>query len=306
MIIRRSKNYVLLGDNLYRRVASSGVLLTCISREKGKEILDEIHLGCYGNHAASRTLVGKTFRTGFYWPTTLKGVEELVRKCKGCQMFARQVHVSAHDLICIPPAWPFACWGLDQVGPLKKAKGKFEYIFVAIDKFTKWIEYKPLVKYSAAKAVEFIQDIMHRFGIPNRVITNLSSPFTAIEFRNWAQDCAINIDYASVAHPEANGQVERANRLILAGLKPRLYEELEDYGSKWIEELPKVVWGLRTQVSRATGYSPFFLVYGSEAMLPADLIWTSPKIEQYEEEEAKHTRRLELDSTEETRVNATL
>jgi hypothetical protein len=82
---------------------------------------------------------------------------------------------------------------------------------------------------------------MHRFGIPNHVITYLSSPFIAIKFRNWAQDCGISIEYASVAHAEANGQVERANRLILAGLKPRLYEELEDYDSKWIEELPKVV-----------------------------------------------------------------
>jgi hypothetical protein len=172
-------------------------------------------------------------------------------------MFARQAHVPAHDLICIPPTWPFACWGLDQVGPLKKSKGRFEYIFVAINKFTKWIEYKPLVKYSASKAVEFIQDIMHHFGIPNCIITDLGSPFTAIELRNWAQDCVISIDYALVAHPEANRQVERANGLILAGLKPRLYEELEDYGSKWIEELP-IVYGLHTQLSRATGYPPFF------------------------------------------------
>jgi hypothetical protein len=156
---------------------------------------------------------------------------------------------------------------------------------VAIDKFTKWIEYKPLVKYNTTKAVEFIQDIMHCFGIPNHVITYLGSSFTAIEFRNWAQDCDISIDYASVAHPEANGQVDRANGLILAGLKPRLYEELEDYGSKWIKELPKVVWGLHTQVRRANGYSHFFLVYGSEAVLPADLIWTSPKIKQYKEGE---------------------
>jgi hypothetical protein len=188
----------------------------------------------------------------------------------------------------------------------QKAKGGFEYIFVAINKFTKWMEYKPLVKYSVAKVVEFIQDIMHCFGISNRVITDLGFTFTSIEFINWAQDCGISIDYASVAHPEANGYVERANGLILAGLKPRLYEELEDYDSKWIEELPKVVWGLRTQVSRATGYLPFFLVYGSEAVLPADLIWTSPKIEQYKEGEAEHTRRLELNSAEEVRVNATL
>jgi hypothetical protein len=78
-IIRRSKNYVLIGDNLYRRVASSGVLLKCITREEGKEIIEEIHLGCCGNHAALRTLVGKTFHTGFYWPIALKDAEELVR-----------------------------------------------------------------------------------------------------------------------------------------------------------------------------------------------------------------------------------
>jgi hypothetical protein len=183
-IVQRSKNYVLVGDKLYRRAASSGILLKCISIEEGKEILNEIHSGCCGNHAASRTLVGKAFHTGFYWPIALKDAEELVRKCKGCQMFARQAHLPTHQLIYIPPTWPFSCWGLDQVGPLKKAKGRFEYIFMAIDKFTKWIEYKPLVKYNVAKAVEFIQDIMHCFGMPNRIITDLGSPFIATEFQS--------------------------------------------------------------------------------------------------------------------------
>jgi hypothetical protein len=80
-IIRRRKNYILVGDNLYRRAASSGVLLKCVSREKGKEILEEIHSGCCGNHAASRTLVGKTLCTRFYWPIALKDAEELVSQC---------------------------------------------------------------------------------------------------------------------------------------------------------------------------------------------------------------------------------
>jgi hypothetical protein len=200
-VVRRSKNYVLVKDKLYKRAASTGVLLKYVPTKQGIEILKEVHDGCCGNHAASRTLVGKTFRAGFYWPTTLKDAEELVKHCKNCQMFARLPHVPAHNLICIPPSWPFSCWGLDQVGPLKRAKGGFEYIFVAIDKFTKWIEYKPLVKYSAEKAVEFIQDIMHQFGMPNRIITDLGSPFTAREFQYWAKDCGIEIDFASVAHP---------------------------------------------------------------------------------------------------------
>ena len=103
-----------------------------------------------------------------------------------------------------------------MVGPLKRAPGGFEYIYVAIDKFAKWIECKPLVKFNATKTVEFMQDIMYRFGMPNRIITELDSPFIAIEFRSWAQNCGNNIDYAFVAHPLANGQVEWANGLLLA------------------------------------------------------------------------------------------
>jgi transposase InsO family protein len=82
--------------------------------------------------------------------------------------------------------------------------------------------------------------------MPNRIITDLGSPFTAKEFRAWASDSCISIDYAFVAHPKGNGKVERANALLLAGLKPWLYDKLKDYGGKWIDELPKVVWRLRT------------------------------------------------------------
>jgi hypothetical protein len=60
-IIRRAKSYVL-GDKLYRRGATSGVLMKCVPREEGKDILEEIHKGVCGNHASSRTLVSKAFR----------------------------------------------------------------------------------------------------------------------------------------------------------------------------------------------------------------------------------------------------
>ena len=66
-----------------------------------------------------------------------------------------------------------------MVGPLKRPTGGFEHICVAVDKFTKWIDYKPLVKFNATKAVEFMRDIMYHFGMPNWIITDLGSPFTA-------------------------------------------------------------------------------------------------------------------------------
>jgi hypothetical protein len=135
-LIRRAKSYVLVGDKLYRLGASSGVLMKCVPREEGKGILEEIHKGVCGNHASSRTLVSKAFRRAFYWPTALGDAEELVRRCQGCQYFAKQQHVPAYKLVTIPPTWPFACWGLNMIGPLPTAPGGFNRVLVAIDKFT--------------------------------------------------------------------------------------------------------------------------------------------------------------------------
>jgi hypothetical protein len=61
-LIRRAKSYILVGDKLYRRGATSVVLMKCVPREEGKDILEEIHKGVCGNHASSRTLVSKAFR----------------------------------------------------------------------------------------------------------------------------------------------------------------------------------------------------------------------------------------------------
>ena len=81
----------------------------------------------------------------------------------------------------------------------------------------------------------------------------------------------MSVKYVSVAHPRANGQVERVNGMIFDALKKRLYQKEEKHPSRWLKELPAVVWGLCTQASRSTSVSPYFLVYGSEVILPADV-----------------------------------
>jgi ribonuclease HI len=136
-IICRAKSYVLVGDKIYKRAATYGVLMKCRPREEGKDILEEIHKGVCDNHASSRTLFSKAFLRAFYWPATLGDAEELVRRCQGCQYFAKQQHVPAYKLVTIPPTWPFTCWGLDMIGPLPTVLGGFNRVLVAIDKFTK-------------------------------------------------------------------------------------------------------------------------------------------------------------------------
>jgi transposase InsO family protein len=120
---------------------------------------------------------------------------------------------------------------------------------------------------------------MFRFGIPNSIITDLGSNFTSSEFFDFYEQMSIQIKYASVARPRANGQVERANGMILDALRKKVFDKSEKLAGKWIRELPYVVWSLRTQPSWALhGNTPFFMVYGSEAVLPADLIFGAPRL----------------------------
>jgi hypothetical protein len=170
-LIHRAKSYVLVRDKLYKRGATSGVLMKCVPREEGKDILEEIHKGVCGNHTSSRTLVSKAFRLSFYWPKTLGDAEKLVRMCQGCQYFAKQQHVPAYKLVTIPPTWPFACWGLDMIRPLPTMPGGFNRVLVAIDMFTKWIEVKPVTYPKADRVLDFLDELVHRYGLPHRIIT---------------------------------------------------------------------------------------------------------------------------------------
>jgi transposase InsO family protein len=128
-----------------------------------------------------------------------------------------------------------------MIGPFKPALGNFKCVFVMIDKFSKWIEYIPLTKASLEKAVEFLDQIIHHFGLPNSIITDLGTQFTGSTFWDFCDERSIVIKYVSVAHPKANGQVERANGMILDALKKRLYRENKKAPSRWLKELPAVV-----------------------------------------------------------------
>jgi hypothetical protein len=94
--------------------------------------------------------------------------------------------------------------------------------------------------------------------------------------------------------------------MVLQALKDRIYDDAYNYATRWLAELPHVIWGLRTQVSSATGFLPFFPVYGSEAVLPIDVAFGAPRIQFYEEGEAEQTCRIDLDSLEEQRLAAVM
>jgi transposase InsO family protein len=206
-----------------------------------------------------------------------------VKTYKACQFYAKQIHTLAQTLQIIPPSWPFTVWGLDIVGPFPRAVRGYQFLYVTIDKFTKWPEATPVVKINKQSAVKFIKSITCRFGVLNMIITNNGSQFTSGAFEGYCENLGIQICYAFVAHLESNGQMERTNIEILKGLKTRTYNGLKKHGKKWIDELLCTLWGNWTSPSRATEETSFFMVYGAEAMLPSEITMSSLHVRTYDE-----------------------
>jgi hypothetical protein len=144
-LTRRAKGYLIHNDELYCRSALD-ILQRCIPVEEGNALLLDIHEGVCGHHASSRSMVGKVFRLDFYWPTTTIDATQMVRSYRGCLYFVRQPHVLIQELRKIPITWPFTVWGLDLLGPFKKAPGGLTHLLVTINKFTKWTKARPLAK----------------------------------------------------------------------------------------------------------------------------------------------------------------
>jgi ribonuclease HI len=301
-IARMAKSFALVDGELYKR-AASGVLQRCVPIPQGRQLQD-IHAGVCGHHAVPHTLVGNAFRQGFYWPTAVADASDIVRTCEGCQFYTRKSNLPAHVLQTIPVTWPFAMWGLDIVGPLRKAPGGYTHLLVAIDKFSKWVEVRPIMNLRAEQAVTFYTNIIFCFGVPNSIITDNGSQFTCKKFLEFCDKFHIRMDWAAVAHPQTNSQVERANGMILQGLKPRIFDRLNKSGRKWLQELPAVMWSLSTTPSRATGFTPFCLVYGAEAILPTDLEYRSPRVRGYDEDANQRAREDSLDQLDEARTVA--
>jgi transposase InsO family protein len=188
------------------------------------------------------------------------------------------------------------------VGPLpKSSRGSHTYLLVAVDKFSKWIEAVPITNQEATTAVKFFESITCRYGVPNNIITDNDTNFTSGEFKEFAKELGIKIKYASLAHPKSNGQVEKANGLVCAGLKKRLLRPLKHAAGAWVEELPSVLWSLRTTPNSSTGYTPFFLLFGAEAVLPTDLRYCAPCVVAYVEEDAQTTLEYALNLLDEAR-----
>ncbi|KAL0289077.1 UNVERIFIED_CONTAM: hypothetical protein Sradi_7081300 [Sesamum radiatum] len=192
----------------------------------------------------------------------------LVSNCERCQKHSSLIHQPAEPLTTMLSPCPFIQWGIDMVGPFPLVAGQRKFLLVVIYYFTKWVEAEPLARITEGEIMKFIwKNIVCRFGIPREIISYNGRQFQGRRVQEWCQGLHIRQRFTTVAHPQANEQVEVTNRILIQGIKRRL----ERVGGNWAEELTSVLWACRTAPRGSTGETPFSLVYGSKAIIHAEL-----------------------------------
>ncbi|XP_004292234.1 PREDICTED: uncharacterized protein LOC101309906 [Fragaria vesca subsp. vesca] len=210
----RCARYTLMNGKLYRR-GYNLPNLKCVTAEEREVIMGEIHEEVCGIQNGSRSLAHKVLRTGFFWPNMGAMADRMSARCHKCHLHANEIHSPSIALSILLSPWPFAQWGLDLIGILPTAPGQFKYVIVAVDYFTKWVEAEPLGKITIECVKNFLmKNIYCRFGVSETIVKDNGTQFNNNYLIEFTKGMGTKMVFASVAHPQTNGQVEAVNKII--------------------------------------------------------------------------------------------
>ncbi|PNY16673.1 hypothetical protein L195_g013398, partial [Trifolium pratense] len=237
---------------------------------RAEGILEEVHEGACGNHIGERAFAGKILRTD-------------------------------EPLKSVLSPWPFFMWCVDIVGPFPIGTKQARWIILAVDYFTKWVEAEPVSSISAEQVKIFYwKKIICRFGLPKYIVSDNGTQFASEKVIKFCRGKGIQNTFVSVEHPQANGQAESANKVILRALK----RKLESKGEAYVAHLSPILWSYHTTPQCSTGEAPYTMVYGSNAMIPVEINPPSWRRETSIVEESSEALRENLDMIEELREKA--
>lgn len=184
-----------------------------------------------------------------------------------------------------------------------KRVGPKEFIVVATDYFTKWVEAKALIKIRDTKMISFIwRHILFTFGMLREIQTDNGPQFILKRFQDYCTEMEIWLQYSTPHYPEANELDESPNETIINMVKRRL----ESHKLKWVEELlPVVLWVYHTTKKTTTGESPFVLAYGEEVVALLEIDEGSARVEFFTKRENYVSRIGEVEFLDERRDEAT-
>ena len=161
----------------------------------------------------------------------------------------------------------FDCWGIDFVGPFPSSFSN-EYILVAVDYVSKWVEAIACAKADGKTVIKFLKrNIFARFGTPRVLISDGGSHFCNTQLEKALEHYGVKHKVATPYHPQANGRAEVSNREIKRILEKTVSSSRKD----WANKLDDALWAYRTAFKTPIGLTPFKMVYGKNCHLPVEL-----------------------------------
>ncbi|XP_042519159.1 uncharacterized protein LOC122092926 [Macadamia integrifolia] len=180
------------------------------------------------------------------------------------QIFANLIYVPPTKLHTLSSLWPFSTWGIDVIGKINaKASNGHEFVLVAIDYFTKWVEAQSYAKLTVAKVAKFLQEhIICLYGMPHEVISNQGQHFRD-KIQELCDQFRIARHRSSPYRPQTNGAVKAANKNMKV-----ILQKMVDRNNDWADKLAYALWDYRTSIRTPTAATRYSLVYGMEVVLP--------------------------------------
>ncbi|MCO5580816.1 hypothetical protein L7F22_034688 [Adiantum nelumboides] len=277
----------------------------CATEEEYIPILQQAHSGQAGGHFSAEKMAKSILYAGIWWPTLFMDAEEFVKRCDDCQRTKTLRGRDDMPLRSMMRAIAFAKWGIDFVGPIAPLayKSHAQYIIVAIDYLTKWVEAKATTKNDAKTTAQFLyENIFTRYGLPIEIVSDRGTHFINEVTEQLLDEFMVIHCKSAPYHPQANGQAESTNKILVTVLTKIVSESRTD----WDQKLHLALWAYRVAYKTSIGMTPFDMVYGIQAILSLEfLIPTLRVAKELEWTGHELSEQLEvLEKLDETRLRA--